>query len=349
MRKRLFLVVLVLFLLLVTMTNQHLQNPAALLGGGKVLGSIPLWQLYNTLPAGIFAAGACAVALGIGAELWLALLPLCGARWTPKEPLNRLADAGLWCGWVTLAACATALACVFPWAANAPGDAGGSCTSFFGLQHYRLVLMIGGGAMILSRLLAAWLREHAALPIVVLASGTALACGQFWCRALPISHLGIALLLPWAVLLLWQPGRLSRPQFYTTLAATAIALYSQAFPHTISSYVLRLPEPDSLFPAAHTTFNTLLLLGVLLLSLSLRPLGLLHRERILRGVGALLLFCCLRSLWYLVAAGAVGTQLETFFHLSVGCYVVVLVCVSGLVALRLWATAPQKKAEKQEN
>ncbi len=349
MRKRLFLVVLVLFLLPVTMTNQHLQNPAALLGGGKVLGSIPLWQLYNALPAGIFAAGACAVALGIGAEFWLALLPLCGASRTPKEPLSRLADAGLWCGWVTLAACATALVCVFPWAADATGKSGESCTPFFDLKHYRLVLMIGGGAMILSRILAVWLREHAALPIIVLASGTALTCGQFWCRALPISYLGIALLLPWAALLLWQPGSIRRQQFYTTLAATAIALYSQAFPHTISSYVIRFPEPESLFPAAHTTYNTLLLLGVLLLSLGLRPLGLLHRERMLRGLGALLLFCCLRPLWYLVAAGAVGTQLDAFFHLSVGCYVVVLVCVSGLVALRLWATAPQKKAEKQEN
>lgn len=338
MRKRVFLVALVLFLLLATMANQHVQNAAALLGGAKVLGSIPLWQLYNVLPAGIFAAGTCAAALGIGAEFWRALLPLCGARWTPKMPLSRLADAGLWCGWVTLAACITALVCVFPAAAS------DNATGFNDAEHYRLVLQIGGAAMILSRVLAVWLRERAALPIVVLTSATALVCGQFWCRALPISFLGITLLLPWAVLLLCHKGKLSVQQFYLTLAAAALALYGQAFPQTIGSYLHNTTDDAEL-----TILNSLLLLGALLLSLVLRPLGLLHRILLQRLLGVLLLLCCLSPLWYLVAAGAVGAQIGDFRALSVGCFIVPLACVSGLIALRLWATAPQNQKEKQEN
>ena len=347
MRKRIFLVALLLFLLLATMANQHVQNAAALLGGGKVLGCIPLWQLYNVLPAGIFAAGASAAALGMGAEFWRALLPLCGAGWTPKMPLSRLADAGLWCGWVTLAACITALGCVFPWSTGAPGAYGPglSSTTFYDVENYQLVLQICGGATILSRILAVWLKERAALPIVLLVSAAALVCGQFWCQALPISFFGLTLLLPWAVLLLWIPGKLSPQQFYTTLAAMAIAIYGQLFSHTIGSYVIDAHPLDEAHIFQLTTLNALLLPGCLLLSLGLRSFGLHRRAWLQRILGILVLLCCLQSLWQLVAAGAVGMDLRDSLPLSIGCYLVPLLCVSGLSALRLWVTAPQKIME----
>lgn len=344
-RKRLFLTLLVLFLLLVTMANQHVQNTAALMGNARVLGSIPLWQLYNVLPAGIFAAGVSAVALGMGAEFWRALLPLCGAAWTPRAPLNRLADAGLWCGWITLAACITALGCVFPWSVGAPGAYGPglSDTTFFDLAHYRLVLQIGGGGMILCRILSQKLQERAALPIAVLVAGIALVCGQFWYRACPISYFGISLLLPWAILLVWRPVNLNPQQFYMTVAAMAIALYGIGFSSTIGPYVI-----DVTFLQNDTTTNTLLLLGILLLSLALRSV-VLHRTWMQRTLGLLLLLCCLYPMWYRVASGAIGAPSGAFLSLSIGSYIVPQLCVCGLVVLRLWVTAPQKSPEISEN
>ncbi|MBR2125442.1 MAG: hypothetical protein IJ943_01760 [Akkermansia sp.] len=344
-RKRLFLPLLVLFLLLITMANQHVQNTAALMGNARVLGSIPLWQLYNVLPAGIFAAGVSAVALGMGAEFWRALLPLCGAGWAPRGPLSRLADTGLWCGWVTLAACITALANVFPWSVGAPGAYGPglSETTFFDIEHYRLVLQIGGGCMILCRILALKLRERAALPIAVLVAGLALVCGQFWCRAQPISYFSLTLLLPWAVLLVWRPVNLCPQQFYMTVAAMAIALYGIGFSSTIGPYVI-----DSADLHDNTAENALLLLGVLLLSLTLRPV-VLRSAWMQRTVGLLLLFCSLYPIWELVASGAAGEQTADFRALSAGCYMVPLLCISGLVAMRLWVTAPEKSHEINEN
>lgn len=344
MKKRVFLTVLIFFLLLVTMANQHLQNPAALMGSGEVLGCIPLWQLYNVLPAGIFAAGVCAVALGMGAEFWRALLSLCGATWAPNARLSRLADAGLWCGWTTLAACITALGCIFPWSVGEPGAYGPGLTetTFFDIEHYRLVLIICGVVMILCRVLSLWLRERAALPIVVLVAASALVCGQFWCRALPVSYFGLALLLPWAALLLWGGDKLRPQQFYITIAALGMALYGVAFEPTIGSYVIDVTPIDDHYAFFQPTLNALLLLGLLLLALILRPLGLLRRPMMQRLLGAAIILCCLRHLWHLVAAAAAGQRITELYSLSVGCYSVLLSCVIGLICLRLWVTRPTK-------
>lgn len=348
MKKRVFLIVLIFFLLLAAMANQHLQNPSALMGSGEVLGFIPLWQLYNVLPSGIFAAGVCAVALGMGAEFWRALLTLCGAGWSPSTRLSRLADAGLWCGWTTLAACLTALGSIFPWSVGAPGAYGPglSPTTFFDIEHYRLALIICGGVMILCRVLSLWLRERAALLIVVLVAASALVCGQFWCRALPVSYFGLTLLLPWAVLLLWGGSKLRPQQYYMTIAALGMALYGVAFEPTIGSYVIDVNPTDNHYAFFQPTLNALILLGLLLIALALRPLGLLRRPLMQRILGAGIILCCLRHLWHLVAAAAVGQQITELHNLSVGCYTALLLCVGGLIFLRLWATHPIKTEEK---
>ena len=344
MKKRVFLTVLIFFLLLVTMATQHLQNPSALMGNGEVLGSIPLWKLYNVLPAGIFAAGVCAVALGMGAEFWRALLSLCGAEWAPSARLSRLADAGLWCGWTTLAACVNAQGSIFPWSVGAPGAYGPGLTetAFFDIEHYRLVLIICGVVMILCRMLSVKLQERAALPIVMLVAASALVCGQFWCRALPICYFGITLLLPWAVLLLWEGGKLRPQQFYMSIAALGMALYAVAFEHTIGSYVIDVAPLTDHYAHFSPTLSALLLLGLLLLALALRPFGLLQRPLMQRLLGAAIVICCLRHLWYLVAAAAAGQQITELFTLSVGCYSVLISCVIGLIWLRLWVTRPIK-------
>lgn len=344
MRKRIFLTVLVLFLLLAAMANQHVQNAAALLGDAKVLGFIPLWQLYNVLPAGIFTAGAAAAALGMGAEMWRALLPLCGAGWAPVHPLNRLADAGLWCGWIALASCLMALGCVFPWSEGAPGAYGPglNATTFFSPAHYRYALLICGGGMVLCRILSTSLREKAALPIIILCAAAMLTCGQFWCRAQAISFLGIALLLPWGVLLLWKPGKLSPARFYITLAATAIALYALSFDTTIGQYVISVDPADKGYIHYQTGMNSLLPLAVLLLMLILKPLGFTQKKWMQRSLGTLILYSCLRALWYLTAAGAVGPRITEQLSLSIACYLAPLMFITLLIGLRLWATAPQK-------
>lgn len=332
MKKRVFLVALVLFLLLAAMANQHVQNAAALIGGGRILGFIPLWQLYNILPAGIFTAGVTVAALGMGAEFWRALLPLCGATRMPVHPLSRLADAGLWCGWVTLASCITALACVFP---ATEGDNG-----VYAPDHQLPVLQVCGGGMILCRILAIWLRQKAALPIAVLCAAAALVCGQFWCRGQAIAFLSLALLLPWGTLLLWQPQQLRNPQFYLTIATLAMLLYGLSFAPTIDRYVLHRTA---------TALYALPVLGVLLLMLLLKPLGFMQRVPMQRGAGGLIILSALCPLWHLVAAPAAGKQIAEHTALSIGSYAVPLLCTACLITLRLWVTAPPKTEEKQEN
>ena len=342
MNKRVFLVLLVFFLLLAAMSNQHVQNGAALLGNGQVLGFIPLWKLYNVLPAGIFAAGVCTAALGMGAEFWRALLTLCGATWAPRNTLDRLADAGLWCGWVTLAACIGALGCIYhPLSVGTPTA---DNPSFYDLEHYRLVLLIGAGVMLLCRLLSrsrgAWLTLH----ITILTAATALVCGQYWCRTASISFFGTVLLLPWAVLMC-HPGKLSRQQYYMSLATIAMALYGLSFAPTIINYVTDVDPLIGNYSLRQSAINALLPLAALLAALILRPLGLRHKAWMQWCLGLLMLLCCLSPIWYFVVAGAVGTLLDEHLSLAVGCFLVPLFCVSGLFLLRLRVTAPTKKQE----
>ena len=91
-----------------------------------------------------------------------------------------------------------------------------------------------------------------------------------------------------------------------------------------------------------------LFLSYLLMSLTLRPV-VLRSAWMQRTVGLLLLFCSLYPIWELVASGAAGEQTADFRALSAGCYIVPLLCISGLVAMRLWVTAPEKSHEINEN
>lgn len=333
MKKRLFLILFVLFLLLATMGKQHVQNPAALMGSGKVLGFIPLWELCNILPAGLFAAGVSAAALGMGAELWRALLPLCGATRVPLPALGRLADAGLWCGWLTLAVCIKNQSNIFPGISEHD-------TGMYSERAYELVLQIGGLCMVLCRILALRLKERAALPIVIISAATALVCGQYWCREQAIEFLTLALLLPWGLLLLWQPSHLSSQQFYITLTALGMAIYGLSFAPTISNYI-----PADTIAAPTTAMNAILPTIVLLLMLLLKPLGFMQKARQQQTMGLFILICVLLPLWYLVATGAAEAQLTERLPLVIACYLVPLCCLSGLISLRLWATSPPQKEE----
>lgn len=332
MKKRLFLILFVLFLLLATMGKQHVQNPAALVGGDKVLGFIPLWELYNILPAGLFAAGVSAAALGMGAEFWRALLPLCGATRVPLPALSRMADAGLWCGWLTLAVCIKNQSNIFPGISE-------QGTGMYSEQAYELVLQIGGLCMVLCRILALRLKEKAALPIVILSAATALVCGQYWCREQAIGFLTLSLLLPWGLLLLWRPTHLSSQLFYMTLTALGMTIYGLSFAPTISNYV----PADSIGPSTAT--SAILPTIVLLLMLLLKPLGFTQKARQQQVTGLFILTCVLLPLWYLVATGTAGAQLAERLPLVIACYLVPLFCLSGLIALRLWATAPPQNKE----
>ncbi len=331
-KKRIFLITLILFLLLATMANQHVQNPAALMGSGEVLGFIPLWRLHNALPAGIFATGAAAAALGIGAEFWRALLPLCGAGWAPKLMLSRLADAGLWCGWVTLATCITALGCIFP-------DSVNTLEPMYDNSAYLRVLQLCGAAMITCRLLAIWLRAKAALLICLLSAAAGLVCGQYWWQGGAIGFFSTALLLPWSFLLL-IPGKgieMPRPQLWMSFAALCIALYGAAFAPTISMYTGAEPTDSATLTAPAYLGCALLLL------LLIRPAR--KNALIRRASGALILLSTLYTLWIRQAEGALGARFDETALLSLGCFCTALFCIIGLVILRLWVTTPSKTQE----
>lgn len=328
--KRLFLILLVFFNLIVATTVQHTIN-APIITPDKVLGSIHVHELVFALPSAIYAAGLLIVACGIGAEFWRAVLPLCGAGWIPQEHLRRIANAGLWCGWLTLGCCAMALNYIFPQLFPSPQP------TFSNVDY---TLMLGGGfiAMLAVKLLNTYLPKQGALIAALLCAAVALMLGQFWWNGLPIDFLAMAILLPTS-LHLCIPDKelpLEAPICRLQITALALAIYATAFSQLIISYPTAPVEYSTGWLSVKFCTNTLLVIAIIaMLTPKLRNF---YATRAITG--ALSLIAVAIYSWEALC-GPLDAALCGMLPLapSVCIYAVALLCLSGLCILHAKAYA----------
>jgi len=338
--KRAFLLLLLLTLLLLATLLQAVQE-ATVFHGGKLWGTIPLWQLRHALPCGLFAAGALMVSIGVGAQFWRELLPLCGARWTPEDFLFRLCSCGLWCGWLLLAICTTALPDIFP-------GAGKEGNGLFSREHY-LLLQAGILPMAFCHALRGAWRKRLALLIVMISAGTALACGLMWWHDRPMDFLVLSLLSPLALILLLPdrqtPGRPSGIGwlFVTSLALAAYALISR---YLVLHYP---PSPHPPFPHGGEDADALVAGGGFAL-LALLPvcLPLLRGRQGFRWLSlpALLLVaaCYLNALSVSPTAATPSLPEKN----TLMCYALALPLTALLATLRFLSLRPAQKSSQGE-
>ena len=327
--KRAFLVLLVLFALLAATTIQHtLSSPPT--DTGNMMGLVPITDMVFALPTAIFAAGLIIVGLGLGAEFWRSVLPMCGADWVPTRRLTLLADAGLWCGWVTLGTCYAALPCIFPWLGLASPDS----SSLYSSENYRLLLLIGLGTMIAVRLFNTYLPYRKGTLAMLMSAAVGLMAGQFWWNGLPIDFVALAILLPLGVLLLF-PGKeqaTNTPFVWLTITALALSLYATGFSQLIVNY----PTGPTLYTEGWMELklwaNSLLLLPLIgLLIPALR-----QKLAAQRTAGAMAILSVLLYNWGALAAPVDSTLQGNLPLLPAAItYGTTLLCLCGLLVLRI--------------
>ncbi len=327
--KRAFLLLLLLTLLLLATLLQQVRE-ATVFHSGRLWGTIPLWQLRHALPCGLFAVGTLMVSIGVGAQFWRGLLPLCGAKETPQDALFRLCSCGLWCGWLLLAICTPALPDIFP-------EAGKEGGGLFSREHY-LLLQAGILPMAFCHALRGAWRERLALFSVMVSAGTALACGLMWWHDRPMDFLALSLLCPLALILL-LPGRQAPGWlFVTSLALAAYAL--------ISRYLV-LHYPPSLRGGGDADA---LVVGAAFGLLALLPvcLPLLRGRQGFRWLAlpALLLVAACHFSALSVPPSDVTSSLPGRYALM--CYAVALPIVALLATLRFLSLRPEQKSSQDE-
>lgn len=325
--KRAFLIILVLFVLLAATTIQHTINTPPF-GPEKILGIVPVYEMIFALPAAIFAAGVMGVMLGLGAELWRALLPICGADWVPTRRLTALADAGLWCGWATVATCYTALPYIFPWIGV--GSTAPLCT----IGNYRLLLCIGLGTMITARLFNHFLPRRQGLWATLLCAAVGLGAGQFWWNGLPVDFLALALLLPICVILVApckSEGR-DTPFIWLGVFAFAAAIYATGFSQLIVSYPTGPVEMSPGWLTLKFIANSLAVVALVILLI--RPLRRIQYMQ--QCVGALGIASVLLYNWHAIMAPLDGSLIIPLpLNAAATTYAISLLCVSALIIMRL--------------
>ena len=333
--KRVFLVLLILFALLAATSIQHTLSSTPFTAG-KMLGLVPLTDMVFALPAGIFAGGLIGIMLGIGAEFWRALLPICGADWVPTRKLSALADAGLWCGWVTVGTCYGALPCIFPWISLSSAD------SLYTADTYRTLLFIGIGTMVAARLFNTFLPRRQGLWATLMSAAVGLGAGQCWWNGLPIDLLALALLLPISVILCSTPRKAGTdtPFVWLGIAALAISLYATGFSQLIISYPTGPIEQSEGRLALKFAANTLLIIP---LSMLLIPA--LRRHLFTQwAAGVCGILSVLLYNWYAIVSpldAALLGQLPLTPATVV--YLITLLCVAGLITLRLFCHRKTKE------
>ena len=335
--KRAFLVLLILFALLASTAIQHTLSSTPFTAG-KMLGLVPLTDMVFALPAGIFAAGLMGIMLGIGAEFWRALLPICGADWVPTRKLSALADAGLWCGWVTVGTCYAALPCIFPWISMSGAD------SLYTAENYRTLLFIGIGTMVAARLFNTFLPRRHGLWSTLMCAAVGLGAGQFWWNGLPIDLLALSLLLPIGVILCrtTRPFGTDTPYAWLCILALALSLYATGFSQLIISYPTGPMEQSEGWLTLKFTANTLLIIPlVILLIPTLRRNLYAQWATGMCGILSVLLYN-----WYAIAS-PLDAALLGLLPLTPAAvvYVITLLCVAGLIVLR---TLCHRKAKENQ-
>ena len=205
--RRYALMILVIALLLI---NALLRNAAE----ANPLRDMSLWELRFALPAGVVAAGLCFVALGLGAQFWRGLLPLCGGgEWAPRAFWARLAAVGLWCGWLPLLCAQTYTAGETQLALGAP-------------SHWLLGSFV---ALLVCRVAESVLRwRWWGIISALVAAAVAVVCGQELFPTVPLCPLTLGLMAAVALhVLTGRAGVLQ--QVWLLVACFAFCAYVAAF------------------------------------------------------------------------------------------------------------------------
>lgn len=212
--KRYALMILVLALLLM---NSLLKQAAE----ANPLTDTGLWELRFALPAGVVAAALCFVVLGLGAQFWRGLLPLCGGEaWTPGAFWTRLTMCGLWCGWLPLLCAQTYTAGDTMLALGAP-------------SRWMLGAFI---VLLLCRMADGLLRwRWWGLVSALVAAAAALLCGQEFLPTVPLLPLVLGLMAAPALRVL--SGKENAHQLvWLLMACFSFCSYVAAFGYLLSWY-----------------------------------------------------------------------------------------------------------------
>ena len=325
--KRAFLILLVFFTLLCATAIQHTLASTPV-SSEQLLGLININSMIHALPTGIFTAAALIAALGIGAEFWRALLPVCGADWAPTRQFTLMADAALWCSWLVLASCLNAQFCIFPATFTENAD------SLYSVENYRMLLLIAGGIMICMRLFNTYIPRRQGIFIVLASAAVAIALGQFWWNGLPIDFLSIALLLPVSAGLLIPTRKENAylPFVWLTITASALALYATGFSQLIINYPTGPIELSYGWLCLKFTANTLMLLSLILLLIP----QLKHMSLVRQSAGGACIISCLLYNWAAIAAPLDAALPQPLPLTAAGItYSTTLICLTALFLLRI--------------
>lgn len=212
--KRYSLIILVLIVLILnTLMRQAAEaNP---------LMDPTLWDLRGALPTGIAAAALCIATLGIGAQFWRSILPICGAAaWSPLRSWSSLSMSSGWCGWIPLL-------CAVPFL---PGSSGAPSPWLIGC----FFTFIG------CRMLSIICR-HEVMGLLTIA--IAIICEhEFW-PTTPLDILALGLISSIALQVLFSRES-AKQLIWLMIAACGICAYTAAFGYTLAFY------PPSIEPTA---------------------------------------------------------------------------------------------------
>lgn len=216
--RRYSLVLLVLFLLIINTLMQQATEANPLTHPG-------MWALRHSLPAGVAGAALFIAALGMGAQLWRGILPLCSKGWSNQRAWSYMTVCGLWCGWIPLL-CALAF---YPEGSAGPSHwlIGGFivlvvCRMLNLVCHYTLVGLLTG----------------------LLTAAVAVLCGQMLWPTTPLDILVMGLSSSTALLLLVEKEP-ARQQVWLMSAALIFCAYTAAF-----GYMLAFYPPGEVAPAS---------------------------------------------------------------------------------------------------
>lgn len=221
MRRRLFIFGLMLLIFVYTLFISQVNENIMILNTDLYLGLVGYEKLWRTFPTSVLAVASCVVAVGIGAQFWRALLPLCRATWCPTGRLSRWGDLGLWCGWPFFALAYGWAVNVFPYASDATSSA------LFSRTGLLLQCLAGIGLLVGCRLATYYGGRNIGFAVVPAVAAVALSCGLMWWGEQAVAFLGIAIAMPPALLILFGGGNDHKSALaMLLLAGLALAAYA---------------------------------------------------------------------------------------------------------------------------
>lgn len=202
-----------LFLILIILIGNTLMQQV---GYADPLTQADKWELRHALPAGVAAAALCLAALGMGAQIWRGILPLCSTDWSPQRSWSYMTVIGLWCGWMPLL-CALAY---YPEAGAGPSR-----------------WLIGGFAVLIACRMLSILSRNRLVGLLygLITAAAAVLCGQILWKDTPLDVMVMGMTAAPALELLRERTPASQLVWLTS-AALFFCAYTAAFGYMTAFY-----------------------------------------------------------------------------------------------------------------